>query len=188
MLRITMTEPSAPVRRSLPLWVIFTAGVVLLGFLILLGMSLAKSQTQSLKVGSPVTDFSLTTFDGQTLSLSSLRGKTVLINFWASWCTTCTDEAAFLQQAWQGTDQQQFVFLGVDYADTDAPARTFLRAYGVTYPTGPDLGSSISQQFHVTGVPETYLIDGEGVLRGVQIGPFTSLEEIQTFIAQSSGN
>lgn len=183
-----MTESPLPARRSLPVWVIFTAGVILLGFLILLGMSLGKGQTQALQVGSPVADFSLTTFDGQTIALSDLRGKTVLINFWASWCTTCTDEAAFLQQAWQQVDQQQVVFLGVDYADTEAPARAFLQAHGLTYPAGPDLGSAISRQFHLTGVPESYLIDGTGILRGVRIGPFTSTQDLQSFIGQNSGN
>jgi cytochrome c biogenesis protein CcmG, thiol:disulfide interchange protein DsbE len=176
-------------RKRLPIWVMLAAGVILLSFLVLLVLGLQKNSLQTLTLGSKAADFNLTTFDGSMVTLKSLQGKTVLINFWASWCTTCIDEAAILQEGWQKVGPGgQIVFLGVDYADTEPAARAFLQKYAVSYLNGPDLRSALSQQFHVSGVPETYLIDAEGVLRGIKIGPFTSAEELSAFLEQKSGN
>jgi cytochrome c biogenesis protein CcmG/thiol:disulfide interchange protein DsbE len=170
-------------KKKLPAWVIFLALVALLGFLIFLAMGLSKKQQQSLTLGSPVQDFSLTTFDGQPINLSDLQGKVVLVNFWASWCTTCTDESAFLEEAWQKVNADgKIVFIGVDYADTETAARAFIQKNGIGYMNGQDLRSEISQQFRISGVPETYLIDNQGTLQGIKIGPFSSIDEVLTFI------
>ena len=74
------------------------------------------------------------------------------------------------------------MFLGFDYGDTEPEARAYLAKYGVTYPNGPDLGSLASHAFHITGVPETYIIDRQGKLAYKQIGPFQSLQEILAVI------
>jgi cytochrome c biogenesis protein CcmG, thiol:disulfide interchange protein DsbE len=179
-----MNDFSAPAsKKKLPVWVIFAALVLLLGLLIFLAMGLAKKQQPTLTPGSRVQDFSLTTFDNQTINSKDMQGKVVLLNFWASWCTTCTDEAAILEEAWQKADKEgKVVFVGVDYADTDAAARAFIEKYAITYANGPDLRSEISQQFHISGVPETYLIGSDGTLLGIKIGPFSSVDEVSTFI------
>jgi cytochrome c biogenesis protein CcmG, thiol:disulfide interchange protein DsbE len=70
----------------------------------------------------------------------------------------------------------------VDYVDTEPEARGYLEKFGITYPNGPDLGTRISQQFRIRGVPETYIIDQENVLRSVQIGPYNGLNHIQSTI------
>ena len=176
-------------RKGLPLWVFILAGVVLLSFLIVLVLGLAVNRSQTLKLGSKVPDFTLSLFDGSQVPLSSLQGKTVLINFWASWCTTCIDEAAILQKGWQEVAADgEYVFIGVDYADTESAAREFLQKYSIDYLNGPDLRSKVSQLFRISGVPETYLIDGDGILRAIKIGPFSSAEELQTFMDMKSGN
>jgi cytochrome c biogenesis protein CcmG, thiol:disulfide interchange protein DsbE len=182
-------NPAPEANRWLPGWIIFLAVVVLFGLLSFLAMGLVQKQQRSLVLGSQVRDFSLTTFDGHSLKLSELKGKTVLVNFWSSWCTTCIDEATILGEAWQRTKGSgQVVFIGVDYADTQSAALAFMDKYGVDYSNAPDLRSAISQQFHISGVPETYLIGSDGTLRAIKIGPFSSTAEALTFINTKLGN
>ena len=76
----------------------------------------------------------------------------------------------------------EVVFLGVDYVDTEPEALGYLEKFEITYPNGPDLGTRISQAFRIRGVPETYFIDKDNTLRQVQIGPFSSLAQIQAAI------
>jgi len=170
---------------SLPAWVILFCVALVLGFLVFLALGLKKSNLQSLRVGDEVPNFTLTKFNGGQVSLSDLRGKAVLINFWASWCLTCGDEAAALETVWQEVEPAgDVVFLGVDYVDTEPEAKAYLKRFSITYLNGPDLRTEISQFFHVTGVPETYLIDADGRLAAVKIGPFTSTDEIRSMLAQ----
>jgi cytochrome c biogenesis protein CcmG/thiol:disulfide interchange protein DsbE len=151
---------------------------LLLGLLAILGLGLIRTQEGPVNVGATVPDFILTTFDGQTIDIRDLRGKVVVINFWASWCKPCEQEAAELQQAYALYREQDVVFLGIDYVDTDREATAYLEKFGITYPNGPDLGTRISQAFRIRGVPETYLVGADGRLAAIKIGPYASLEEI----------
>lgn len=155
----------------------------LLALLVILALGLLRTQQGPVAVGQKVPDFSLTTFSGEQINLSDLSGKVVVLNFWASWCKPCEQEAADLEAAWR--DYQpggQVVFLGVDYVDTEPEALAYLEKFDITYPNGPDLGTRISQAFRIKGVPETYIIDQQGVLQNVQISPFLSLGHIKSMI------
>ena len=184
-------ETQAPARRGVPLWVQIIIWIGLLGLLVMVGVTLNKRQQGSVQPGDVIPDFTLPLFSGYEyagraeIKLSELRGKVVVLNFWASWCKPCEQEAAELQQAWEYYQPtEQVVFLGVDYVDTEPEARVYLQKYGISYPNGPDMGTRISQLFRTTGVPETYFIDQSGVLRYVQVGPFSSLAQIQAQIEQ----
>jgi cytochrome c biogenesis protein CcmG/thiol:disulfide interchange protein DsbE len=117
--------------------------------------------------------FTLQTFDGQTVDLAALRGKVVVVNFWASWCDPCKQEARDLEQFHQAYKDRGVALVGVDYVDTETEARAYLTNFGVTYPNGPDLGTKISQAYRIQGVPETYIVDKTGRLVTNIIGPTT---------------
>lgn len=169
--------------RRTPVWMIVVVIVLLVGFLGVLGASLIKKASPPVKVGDVMPEFSLTTFDGSSIQSSDLRGKVVVINFWASWCTTCADEAEDLQTVWKEFEPDgKVVFLGVDYSDTEAEAKAYIQYFGLTYPSGPDLGTRISQLFRITGVPETYVFDTSGRLASVTIGPFKNADEIRSAV------
>ena len=130
-------------------------------------------------MGEVAPDFELISFQDNTYQLADFRGSVVVINFWASWCESCKPEARDLEAAFQYyLDRGDVVFLGVDYVDTEPEALAYLEEFGITYPNGPDLRTEISQAYRIRGVPETFVIDQEGVVAHVQIGPFQSLEDI----------
>ncbi len=146
---------------------------VLLALLGLLAWGLKKSQAGPRDSGK-APDFTLSGYDGRVITPSNLRGQVVIINFWASWCVPCRQEAAYLEQTWRKYKDRGVVFVGVDYADTEKGARAYIQEFDITYINGPDLGTRIAQAFNIKGVPETYYVDKNGILRGVNIGPLES--------------
>ncbi len=160
--------------------------LILVAFAALLALLLYGLQVRSAPplAAGLAPQFELTTFDGQHLSSASLRGKPIVVNFWASWCVPCRDEAPYLQSAWEQYRGQGLMIVGVDYVDTEPEARKFLSDFNETYPAGPDLGTRISQAYRITGVPETYFIkrdgtllsgnDAQGHAYGNWIGPLTA--------------
>jgi cytochrome c biogenesis protein CcmG/thiol:disulfide interchange protein DsbE len=185
-----MTETNnAASNRGVPVWAQVVVFGMLVGLLVLVGIGLARAQQGTVQPGEKIPDFTLQLYsdyeyeERAEVKLSDLSGRVVVINFWASWCKPCEQEAAELQRAWElyGPDGQ-VIFLGVDYVDTEPEARLYLQKFGITFPNGPDRGTRISQLFRIKGVPETYFIDRAGVLRFVKVGPFSSLDEIKSQI------
>jgi cytochrome c biogenesis protein CcmG/thiol:disulfide interchange protein DsbE len=170
-------------KHQLPVWAVGLIFVVLIGFLVVIGMGLRRSQSGPISIGQNVPGFSLITFDGDKYNTADLAGKVIVVNFWASWCKPCEQEAADLEAAWQYYKPGgNVVFLGIDYVDTEPEALGFINKFGITYPNGPDLRTEVSQMFRIQGVPETYIISREGKLTYVKKGPFESLAEIQAAI------
>jgi cytochrome c biogenesis protein CcmG/thiol:disulfide interchange protein DsbE len=177
MKEVQLPSPSRPRWGRILVWV----GLMVL--LVILALGLQRTQQGPISIGDRVPNFTLTTFEGEQVELTDLEGKVVVLNFWASWCKPCEQEAADLENAWrQYQPSGEVVFLGVDYVDTESEARAYLEKFGITYPNGPDLGTRISQAFRIKGVPETYFIDRNNTLQHVQIGPFSSLAQIQANI------
>ena len=118
------------------------------------------------KVGGPAPAFSLGRLDGSgTLALASLRGRPVVLNFWASWCDPCKREAPALEQLWRRYKSQGVVFVGVDAMDASSDAKRFLRAHGITYPIVRDAhGVVAANRYNVADMPVTYFIDRAGRL------------------------
>jgi cytochrome c biogenesis protein CcmG/thiol:disulfide interchange protein DsbE len=184
-----MNSDQQPTRRGVPLWAQITIWVALVALLVILALGLRRSQQGTVQPGDIIPDFSLKMFDGYNfqgkseVKLSELRGNVVVINFWASWCKPCEQEAADLEQAWQYYQPSgDVVFLGADYVDTEPEARAYLEKFNISFPNGPEMGTRISQMFRIKGVPETYFIDREGVLQYIQVGPFASIGQIQSIV------
>jgi cytochrome c biogenesis protein CcmG/thiol:disulfide interchange protein DsbE len=191
---MTETSTSAP-RRGVPIWAQIIVWVFLLGLLtiVALGLNKAQNRTVTVQPGVVIENFTVPMYEEyqyngmSEVSLQDLRGKVVVINFWASWCKPCEQEAAEMQQAWTEYEPTgQVVFLGVDYVDTPTSAFVYLKKFGITYPNGEDLNVKlkrpISDYFNIQGVPETYFIDQNGVLQYVQVGPFSSIDQIRAQI------
>jgi cytochrome c biogenesis protein CcmG/thiol:disulfide interchange protein DsbE len=170
-------------QRSRPRWGRVFAWVGVFGLLVLLFLGLLRTQQGPVKEGEPAPDFTLTTFNGQQYQLSDMHGKVVVLNFWASWCKPCEQEAADLEAAWRAYQPSgDVVFLGVAWTDTERKSLDYLDRFGITYPNGPDLGTRISQAYRTTGVPETYIIDKNGNLASFKLSPYLSVEEIRQAI------
>lgn len=150
-------------RRLSPLAIVIV--VIVLILLGVLGLQLIEAN-RSQPTGGPAPDFTLQIFDalgGGTFTLSENRGKVIVINFWASWCAPCRDEAPALQQVWEAYRARgDVVLLGVDYVDNTQDALEYIAEFGITYPNGPDLGTRISDAYHIQGVPETFVIGKDG--------------------------
>lgn len=125
---------------------------------------------QSPLIGRQATDFRLKLFDGGTLSLKDLRGKAVLVNFWASWCSECRVEAPALEAGWQAHRNEDVVFVGVNMQDKEPDARAFLEEFGATYPSGWDESGRAPVDYGVWGIPETFFLDRQGRITYKHVG------------------
>lgn len=118
----------------------------------------------------PAPEFTLERLDREgTISLSDFAGKAVVVNFWASWCVPCEQEAPVLERAWREHRDEGLVVLGVDFNDLRSDARRFMREHGLTYPVVYDRDGELVAKFGATGVPETFFVDRRGRLVGTRI-------------------
>ena len=129
------------------------------------------------EVGEPAPDFVLLVLDGEPVRLSDFRGKTVVLNFWASWCPPCRAEMPEFQELWEqrgpgGPDD--LVILAVDFLpeDTVSAAGGFVEEFELTFPVLFDTSDGdVAQRYGVRGLPATFFIDADGVMRAKNLGP-----------------
>lgn len=174
---IIVTDPRTPPRRGLTgrhLSFAFV-GLVVVALLGLLTYGFIRSKAGNAEVGPwdvkerPAPDFTLETYEGETIRLADLRGKVVLVTFAASWCPSCREEAPIKEAAWRYWKDKDVVFLGLHYQDTREDALAMMREFDLTNPSGPDPGVSVD--YGVLGVPETFFITREGTLVKRYVGP-----------------
>jgi len=143
------------------------AVMVFIGFLGLLvwGM-LNREPTTGLSgitmVNRPAPDFILTTFKGKTISLAGLKGKPIVLNFWASWCPPCRLEAPLLERTWREYKDRGVMFIGVDIQDKEEDALNYIREFDITYPNAPDPTGEVSIDYGVSGLPVTFFVSRKG--------------------------
>lgn len=147
-------------------------GCSLIGLLVY-GLFFASNPREipSVLIGKKAEPFTTTTFNGREISLQEFRGRPIVLNFWASWCIACRQEAHILEAAHQTYTPKGAVFIGIAINDTREASLGFIRRYGKTYLLAPDddLGS-IALDYGVTAVPETFLIDGQGIITDKVLG------------------
>jgi|SRR5579862_3029599 len=121
-------------------------------------------------IGHPAPDFTMQVWSGpqgqSSLHLAALKGHPVVVNFWASWCVPCMDEAPVLEHAWQTYQSKGVIFIGIVYQDSEQNAMNFVDQYGVTYFIGPDPNGATAISYGVTGAPETVFINKQGTITG----------------------
>jgi cytochrome c biogenesis protein CcmG/thiol:disulfide interchange protein DsbE len=147
----------------------------------------SKVTSELSRGGTPTApSFTLERLDGDgELSIESLRGKAVVLNFWASWCAPCKDETPLLQDGWRRWEDKGVVFVGVDVKDFRGDAKDFLARYGVTYPNVYDGKGSTVGRYGVTGFPETYFLDATGKVRYRIAGPVEEAADLDAGIERA---
>jgi cytochrome c biogenesis protein CcmG/thiol:disulfide interchange protein DsbE len=178
-------EPKIFIRNS----ALAFAAIVAVGFLGLLVWGMLNKQPITglsgvTRVNRAAPEFTLTTFSGTTISLQDLRGKAVVINFWASWCPPCRIEASLIERTWRAYKNRDLIFLGVNIQDRKEDALNYIREFDITYPNGPDPTGEISIDYGVSGLPVTFFISGKGEVVRRWVGAIekpvliSSIEEI----------
>lgn len=151
------------------------AVVAILGLVGLMAWGLSNktpvtSLSGSTRVNQPAPDFTLPLFDGGELVLSRFEGTPVVLNFWASWCAPCREEALGLERTWRTYRDQEVLFVGIDIQDSEESARDYLNEFGVTYPGGRDVDGKITVDYGVIGIPVTFFVNREGTIERRWVG------------------
>ncbi|NIP31577.1 MAG: redoxin domain-containing protein [Candidatus Dadabacteria bacterium] len=135
--------------------------------------------TYSPLIGNPAPELQLESFGGEKIDLESLKGKTVLLNFWASWCNPCKQEAAALESSYVKLSNQEIEFIGINVMDDMPNAINYIKTYGGSFINGFDPNNKVHLDYGVEGVPETYFISPDGIVTDKYRGPLT--EKIISF-------
>ena len=167
-------------------WILLGSSIPVLGLIALLAWALVESGGSPGGLGvnnafgeirveqEAAHEFSLELLGGPTVTLTSLRGNVVLLDFWASWCPPCRQEAPILAQVYREYQDRGVEFIGVDIWDRREDAEAYVERYGVTYPNGIDARGTIAIDYGVRGIPEKFLIDGGGGLVKKFVGPMSA--------------
>ncbi|MXZ13531.1 MAG: TlpA family protein disulfide reductase [Candidatus Dadabacteria bacterium] len=165
--------------------------VALLAYTLWNGLSgKEKIETPSQLVGKPAPEFVLESFNGEKVRLSDFRGKTLLVNFWASWCHPCREEAPVLEKTYMSLSGKEVEFIGVNIMDDRKSAEEYIKSFGGTFVNIYDPENRIHLDYGVGGVPETFFVNPEGIITGKHRGPLTEkmimryIEDATTYNAQ----
>jgi len=122
--------------------------------------------------GFSAPDFTLERLNGEPITLSDLRGQVVLINLWATWCPPCRAEMPAIEQVYRDLGAQGFVVLAVNttFQDREADAAAFVTQYGLTFPVLLDRDGAVSNRYQLRGLPTSFFVDRQGVIRSVVVG------------------
>ncbi len=162
--------------RRLGLPYLVTALVVPVLLAVLLGAYLISRipAAASTAIGNPAPDFSVADLEGNPIRLADLRGRPVIVNFWASWCGPCVEEFPLLREAAARHAGDGLVVIGIVWGDRSEAARDFMARNGATWAAAMDPGEQVSRDYGILGPPETYFIGRDGIIRARQIGQISA--------------
>jgi thiol-disulfide isomerase/thioredoxin len=147
-------------------------GAVILALLLLWALPAGAAE---LTVGSGAPDFTFTTSDGGTHKLSDYRGKPLVLHFWATWCGPCIRELPLISRL-TASGPGDMTVLAVNCAETDQEISSFLRNKRLNLNVVTDQTGHISELYNIYAIPQTFMIDGEGVIRSVRVGAYSQRE------------
>lgn len=179
-----------PPSRRMPrlAWLVVAAGlpIALLALWVILFLPRDAPPSGS-QIGAMAPELDLLDLDGNPVLLADLRGRPVIVNFWASWCVPCVEEFPLLQQAEASHAADGLVLVGVVYRDNPDAARAFMQRNGADWTTALDPDDAAAQRYGIIGPPETFFINADGVIAGRQIGQLLSSDldrQLATILAE----
>ena len=183
-MRPAAAEPAgAPVLRRRLVVIVGVLAIIALAFGV---VWLQSAKYEPLTVGMAAPDFTLPDMAGKNQQLSDYRGKVIFLNFWATWCKPCKEEMPSMQVLWDNLKKEDFVMLAIsmDRVTTTKEISPFVENLKLTFPILTDSWGQTDKRYKLMGVPETYIIDQNGVLREKVIGPrdWTRSESIETIV------
>lgn len=137
---------------------------------VLLMPNTGKTAGLGIANGQPAPDFELQTIEGKTYKLSDLKGKPVMINFFATWCPPCRAEMPALQEAYAEFEKDGFIILAVNLNESDVAIKSFIERYGLTFPIVVDKADKVSKAYDIVPLPTSYFVDRNGIVQGKWTG------------------
>ena len=141
-------------------------------------------QGEGVEVGNSAPDFQLQSLDGESVSLSSLRGETVLLNFWATWCPPCRGEMPYIQGIYEDWVDRGLVILAVNIGESSSTVEDFMRSNNLSFTVLLDTTQGVAQSYAIQYIPTTFFIDKDGIIQDKLIGPFQSEKQIEDKLSE----
>ena len=152
----------------------------LMGLALLLASPLVACASEPEAVYAP--DFTLPTLDGESVTLSGLRGKPVMLTFWTTHCPACMFQAPFVQALYDKSSSEEVAVLTVAVGESATSVQNFVTSHGLTYPVLIDTQGRVAQAYGIPGVPTTFFVDAEGIVKAYKIGPFQGQDQIRSVV------
>jgi peroxiredoxin len=147
--------------------------------LITVGCQCGRDSAQIARVGMPAPEFTLPALDGQSVSLGGLKGKPVMVNFWATWCSPCVHEMPYIQETYEVWSVKGLIILAININESPSQVQGFMQENQLSFPVLLDGGGEVAEQYGVRAIPTTIFIDGEGITRNIKQGAYPSRAAIE---------
>jgi len=139
----------------------------------------STAPVEGTQAGNLAPDFQLQNLDGQTVSLSNLRNKPVLINFWATWCSPCRSEMPYIQEIYEEWADKELVVLAINIGESSSKAEEFMQSNNLSFTVLLDTKQDVAQKYNIQYIPTTFFIDKDGIIQDKMIGAFQNKTQIE---------